>query len=76
MIVADVRLRGVMDGIDLAREVKMRWPLLPGVLTFGHPRERRRTPARCRLHAQAVAAAQRADRRRTGTGLSGVMRLA
>ena len=29
MIFADVRLRGVMDGIDLAREVKMRWPLLP-----------------------------------------------
>jgi CheY-like chemotaxis protein len=28
MIFADVRLRGVMDGIDLAREVKMRWPLL------------------------------------------------
>jgi hypothetical protein len=26
MIFADVRLRGV-DGIDLAREVKMRWPL-------------------------------------------------
>jgi hypothetical protein len=31
MIFADVRLRGVMDGIDLAREVKMRWP---------NPRER------------------------------------
>jgi CheY-like chemotaxis protein len=28
MIFADVRLRGVMDGIDLAREVKMRWPCL------------------------------------------------
>jgi len=26
MIFADVRLRGVMNGIDLAREVKMRWP--------------------------------------------------
>jgi hypothetical protein len=24
---ADVRRRGVMDGIDLAREVKMRWPV-------------------------------------------------
>ena len=34
LIFADVRLRGVMDGIDLAREVKMRWP------TSGHPRER------------------------------------
>jgi hypothetical protein len=41
MIFADVRLRGVMDGIDLAREVKMRWPrLLPVILTSGHPGER------------------------------------
>ena len=40
MIFADVRLRGVMDGIDLAREAKMRWPLLPVILTSGHPRER------------------------------------
>ena len=40
MIFADIRLRGVMDGIDLAREVKMRWPLLPVILTSGHPRER------------------------------------
>src|SRR5215468_6975912 len=39
MIFADVRLRGVMDGIDLAREVKMRWPLLPVILTSGYPRE-------------------------------------
>ena len=29
-----------MDGIDLAREVKMRWPFLPVILTSGHPRER------------------------------------
>src|SRR2546423_11401973 len=61
MIFADIRLRGVMDGIDLAREVKMRWPLLPVILTSGHPRGRPRTPARCRLHTQAVAAAQLAD---------------
>ena len=40
MIFADVRLRGVMDGIDLAREVKMRWPLLPVILNSGHPRDR------------------------------------
>jgi DNA-binding NtrC family response regulator len=40
VIFADVRLRGVMDGIDLAREVKMRWPLLPVILTSGHPCER------------------------------------
>src|SRR5262245_41812676 len=42
MIFADVRLRGVMDGIDLAWEVKLRWPFLPMVLTSGHPRERDR----------------------------------
>jgi hypothetical protein len=29
-----------MDGINLAREVKMRWPLLSVILTSGHPRER------------------------------------
>jgi DNA-binding NtrC family response regulator len=40
MIFADVRLRGVMDGIDLAREMKMRWPILPVIFTSGHPRER------------------------------------
>jgi DNA-binding NtrC family response regulator len=40
MIFADVRLRGVMDGVDLAHEVKMRWPLLPVILTSGHPCER------------------------------------
>jgi DNA-binding NtrC family response regulator len=40
MIFADVRLRGVMDGVDLAREVKMRWPLLPVILTSGNPWER------------------------------------
>ena len=28
MILADVRLPGTMDGIDLALEVKLRWPLL------------------------------------------------
>jgi CheY-like chemotaxis protein len=40
MIFADIRLRGVMDGIDLAREVKLRWPLLPVILTSGLPRDR------------------------------------
>jgi DNA-binding NtrC family response regulator len=40
MIFADVRLPGAMDGVDLAWEVKLRWPLLPVVLTSGHPCER------------------------------------
>jgi CheY-like chemotaxis protein len=39
MILADIKLRGVMNGIDLACEVKMRWPLLPVILTSGLPRE-------------------------------------
>jgi DNA-binding NtrC family response regulator len=38
MIFADVWLRGAMDGIDLAWEVRLRWPLLPVILTSGHPR--------------------------------------
>src|SRR5260221_6106507 len=41
MIFPDVRLPGLMDGIDLAREVKIRWPLLPPMPKSGHPRERR-----------------------------------
>jgi DNA-binding NtrC family response regulator len=40
MIFADVRLPGVMDGVDLAWEVKLRWPLLPVILTSGLPRAR------------------------------------
>jgi CheY-like chemotaxis protein len=40
MIFADIKLPGVMDGIDLVCEVKMRWPLLPVILTSGLPRER------------------------------------
>jgi DNA-binding NtrC family response regulator len=40
MIFADVLLPGAMDGVDLAWEVRLRWPLLPMVLTSGHPRVR------------------------------------
>jgi CheY-like chemotaxis protein len=40
MVFADIRLPGVMDGVDLAREVKMRWPHLTVVLTSGNPGER------------------------------------
>jgi CheY-like chemotaxis protein len=39
MIFADVRLSGVMDGIDLAREAKMRWLHLVVVLTSGNAGE-------------------------------------
>ena len=37
MVFADIRLPGVMDGVDLARELKMRWPHLTVVLTSGNP---------------------------------------
>ena len=40
MIFADIRLSGVMDGIDLAREAKMRWPHLTVILTSGNVGER------------------------------------
>src|SRR6266566_827155 len=40
-----------------------------GASARAHPR----TPARCRLYAQAVAAAQRSDCHRTGASISGVM---
>ena len=40
MVFADVRLPGAMGGVDLAWEVKLRWPLLPVILTSGHPLER------------------------------------
>src|SRR5207244_9364689 len=38
----DQRVCGAVcpNGIDLAREVKMRWQILPVILTSGHSRER------------------------------------
>ena len=42
MIFADVRLTGAMDGVDLAWEVRQRWPTLPVVLTSGQPCEKAR----------------------------------
>jgi CheY-like chemotaxis protein len=72
MIFADVRLPGAMDGIDLAWEVKLRWPLLPMVLTSGASARARacpRTAARGRFPAQAVAAIQCPGGRRGGAGL-------
>jgi two-component SAPR family response regulator len=76
LIFADVRLRGSWEGIDLARKVKMRWPPLPVILTSGHPRERvGELPADVPYMPKPLAAVQSADRRRTGTGIAGVMRL-
>jgi DNA-binding NtrC family response regulator len=36
MVFADVRLSGAMDGIDLARELRVRWPSLTVVVTSGN----------------------------------------
>ena len=71
MIFADIRLPGVMDGIDLACEVKMRWPHLIIILTSGNPGERlEHLPARRPIHAEAVAAAQRSHGRRARENVS------
>jgi DNA-binding NtrC family response regulator len=40
IVISDIRLGGAMDGIDLAREVRTRWPKLPFVITSGNPGER------------------------------------
>jgi DNA-binding NtrC family response regulator len=37
LVFADLRLSGLMDGVDLARELKMRWPHLIVVVTSGNP---------------------------------------
>jgi DNA-binding NtrC family response regulator len=39
MIFADIQLSGEMDGMDLAREVKIRWPHLVVILTSGKASE-------------------------------------
>ena len=39
MVFADIHLSGEMDGIDLAREVKIRWPHLVVILTSGNSGE-------------------------------------
>jgi DNA-binding NtrC family response regulator len=40
MIFSDIRLSGAMDGVDLAREAKTRWPHLTVVLTSGNGGDR------------------------------------
>jgi CheY-like chemotaxis protein len=40
MVFADIRLSGVMDGVDLAHELKVRWPHLKIILTSGNAGER------------------------------------
>jgi DNA-binding response OmpR family regulator len=40
MVFADIRLAGAMDGVDLASELKIRWPNLKIILTSGNVGER------------------------------------
>ena len=40
MIFADVRLPGLLDGVDLAQRVKVLWPRIAVVVTSGYPGER------------------------------------
>jgi DNA-binding NtrC family response regulator len=40
IVFADIRLAGAIDGIEFAREVKLRWPSLPFVITSGQPGNR------------------------------------
>lgn len=40
ILFADVRLAGLMDGVDLAHRVKRMWPHVKIVLTSGHPGSR------------------------------------
>jgi DNA-binding NtrC family response regulator len=40
LIFADIQLSGSMDGVDLAREAKMRWPHLGIILTSGNAGDR------------------------------------
>jgi FixJ family two-component response regulator len=37
LVYADMHLSGLMDGIDLTRELTMRWPHLTVVLSSGNP---------------------------------------
>lgn len=73
VVLTDVQLPGLMDGVDFTREVKLRWPSLPVVLTSGYSLERLpELPSNCvflrkpwrgedivRLAEQAMASAER-----------------
>src|ERR1700755_2173973 len=40
LIFADVRLPGLLDGVDLAQRVKLLWPKIRMVVTTGYPSAR------------------------------------
>jgi hypothetical protein len=69
MLVADIRLPGVMDGIDLAwDQAALAVPSRDSHLGSA-PGIRPATPARDTLHGQTVSAARRARDRRTSPGV-------
>ena len=75
LVFADVRLPGLLDGVDLARRVKVLWPHVSMVVTSGIRRAAAGgTSRQRRLHAEAVARARRADAGRAGRGLDAAAR--
>jgi len=73
VVLTDVQLPGLMDGVDFTREIKLRWPSLPVVLTSGRGlHQLAELPSNCvflrkpwrgediiRLAEQALASAER-----------------
>ena len=45
LVFADVRLAGLMDGVDLAHRVRRMWPHIKVILTSGHPNSASDLPA-------------------------------
>jgi DNA-binding NtrC family response regulator len=61
LVFADLRLSGAMDGIDLARELKMRWQHLTIILTSGNPGTWASVTAYCGMAVGRVFSAIRAS---------------
>ena len=70
LIFADIRLRGVMDGIDARGKGALAAASRCSYLGASARRAYAPIPAQCRLHTQALAAAQFARRRRRCASIS------
>ena len=67
LIFSDVRLPGLLDGVDLALRVKVLWPRITMLVTTGYPGDRVDALAgQRRLHAEALASARCAEAGRAG----------
>jgi CheY-like chemotaxis protein len=44
LIFADVRLPGLLDGVEFARRVRVLWPNIPIIVTSGYPAQARSLP--------------------------------